>query len=301
MKYWFCVLLGAGAAALPAATWAQTGPRASPGLQQPHLRDDEQIMPSQIVPPPPPTKPKTAAKPKPKPVPARTRIPMRIRRAPVAVVKPKPAPKPVRAANPAADEDPSAPVAVAKPAPPPKPAEPGRVVACGGNFAKNSGHLRLAQSYGVHNVEYTEVAGDDGSTLMASVLFPTDPKRRLEVLWDDDTQRSGTRMIVIDGQSTWSAQKGVHLGLPLAALEKLNGKPFKLMGFQQNGMAIVSDWNGGALGSLTDGCRVGIQLKPDPKAPAGALEAASGDKEFASGDAAIKAAKPTVGEIIVAY
>jgi hypothetical protein len=278
MKYWFCVLLGAGAAALPAATWAQTGPRASPGLQQPHLRDDEQIMPSQIVPPPPPVKPKTAA-------------------------KPKPAPKPVPAAEPDIDADPTAPapVAVAKPAPPPKPAEPARVVACSGNFAKNSGHLRLAQSYGVHNVDYTEVAGDDGSTLMASVLFPTDPKRRLEVLWDDDTQRSGTRMIVIDGQSTWSAQKGVHLGLPLAALEKLNGKPFKLMGFQQNGMAIVSDWNGGALGSLTDGCRVGIQFKPDPKVPAGALEAATGDKEFASGDATIKAAKPTVGEIIVAY
>src|SRR5882672_10597535 len=152
MKYWFWVLLGAGAAALPAATWAQTGPRASPGLQQPHLRDDEQIMPSQIVPPPPPVKPKTAAaKPKPKPVPVAD-----------------------------TDDDPTAPVAVAKPAPPPKPAEPARVVACGGNFAKNSGHLRLAQSYGVHNVDYTEVAGDDGSTLMASVLFPTDPKRRLE-------------------------------------------------------------------------------------------------------------------------
>jgi hypothetical protein len=299
MKYWFCVLLGAGAAALPAATWAQTGPRASPGMQQPHLRDDEQIMPSQILVPPPLVKPKTAAKPKPKPVPASNPDTDEDPTAPVAVAKPKPVPRPVPAASPAADEDPTAPVAVARPAP--KPAEPARVVACGGNFAKNSGHLRLAQSFGVHNVEYTEVAGDDGSTLMASVLFPTDPKRRLEVLWDDDAQRSGTRMIVIDGQSTWSAQKGVHLGLPLAALEKLNGKPFKLMGFQPNGMAIVSDWNGGALGSLTDGCRVGVQLKPDPKAPAGALDAASGDKEFASGDPAIKAAKPTVGEIIVAY
>jgi hypothetical protein len=242
-------------------------------LQQPRLRDDEQIMPSQIVPPPPaPAKPKTAARP----------------------AAPKPA-----AVRPDPDYDP---VAAARPGAPAKPAETARTVACSsGAFAKNSGHLRLAQSYGVHNVDFTEVAGDDGSTLMASVLFPNDPKRRLEVLWDDDAQRAGTRMIVIDGQSTWSAQKGVHLGLPLAALEKLNGKPFKLMGFQQNGMAIVSDWNGGALGSLTDGCRVGVQLKPDPKAPAGALDAASGDKEFASGDPAIKAARPTVGEIIVAY
>jgi len=283
MKYWLCVLLAGGtaAAALPtAALWSTTafaqasGPRSSPGLQQPHLRDDEQIMPSQIVPPPPlPAKQKTAAKP----------------------AAPKPVPAVIRQPDP--DENP---VSVVRPAAP-KPAEPARVVACSGAFAKNSGHLRLAQSYGVHNVEFTEVSGDDGSTLLASVLFPSDPKRRLEVLWDDDGQRSGTRMIVIDGQSTWSAQKGVHLGLPLAALEKANGKPFKLMGFEKGGMAVVSDWNGGALGLLTDGCKVGVQFKPDPKAPASALGAASSDKEFDSSDPTIRAAKPTIGEIIVAY
>jgi hypothetical protein len=276
MNYrWFCMLAAAGmAAALPAAlpitAWAQSGPRQSPGMQQPQLRDDEQIMPSQIVPPPPaPAKPKA-----------------------------KPAPKPA-VANPETDENA---VPTAKPAAAPKPAEPARAVACSnGAFAKNSGHLRLAQTYGVHNVDFTDVSGDDGSTLMASVLFPNDPKRRLEVLWDDDLQRSGTRMIVIGGQSTWTAQKGVRLGLPLAALEKLNGKPFKLMGFEKAGMAVVSDWNGGVLGLLTDGCKIGVQFKPDPKAPAGTLDTASSDKEFASSDPAIRAAKPTVGEIIVAY
>jgi hypothetical protein len=275
MKYWLGVLLAvATAAALPAVAWAQGGPRQSPGLQQPQLRDDEQIMPSQIV-APPPVKPKAAAKPKP---------------APAAVP---------RAENPPPADNP---VAVAKPAPPPKPADPARVVACSnGAFAKNSGHLRLAQAFGVHNVDFTEVSGDDGSTLMASVLFPNDPKRRLEVLWDDDVERSGTRMIVIDGQSTWSAQKGVHLGLPLAVLEKLNGKPFRLMGFEKGGMAIVSDWNGGALALLTDGCKVGVQFKADPKVAAGVLDAASSDKEFVSSDPTIRAAKPVVGEIIVAY
>jgi hypothetical protein len=267
-------LLAASAAALPAGAWAQSGPRQSPGLQQPYLRDDEQIMPSQIV-VPPPAKPKVAAKPKPAP----------------------PAVPP--AGFPPSDDNPAA---VARPATSARPAEPARTVACSnGTFAKNSGHLRLAQTFGVHNVDYTEVGGDDGSTLMASVLFPNDPKRRLEVLWDDDIERTGTRMIVIGGQSTWSAQKGLRLGLPLAALEKMNGKPFKLMGFEKGGMAIVSDWNGGALGLLTDGCKVGVQLKPDPKAGPGVLDAAGGDTEFASSDPAIRAAKPIVGEIIVAY
>lgn len=248
--------------------------------QQPVLRDDEQIMPSQIVQPP--------GTPKPKPK------------------TPKPA-APAADANPdTAGDTPAAvakPVAVAKPAPP-KPAEPPHLVTCSGAFAKNSGHLRLAQSYGVHNVEFKQVNGDDGSTMLASVLFPNDPKRRLEVLWDDDTERSGTRMIVIDGQSTWAAEKGLRLGMPIAALEKLNGKPFKLMGFgaagASAGMAIASDWNGGALDLLPDGCKVGAQFKPDAKVGPAVVEAASG-KEFLSTDAAIRAAKPTIGEIIVGY
>jgi hypothetical protein len=274
MKYRVLGLLAAGALAVwPALVLAQAN--RTPRYYTP-LRDDEQIMPSQVVAPPPPVKP-----------------------------KPKPAPaKPPPADDQSAIEDPDAkaPPAAPKPAAPPKPAEPVRAVACSnGAFAKRSTHLKLAQAYGVHNVDFTQVTGDDGSSLMASVLYPNDPKRRLEILWDDDTQREGTRMIVIEGQSTWQAQKGVRLGLPLAALEKLNGKTFKLMGFEKGGMAIVSDWNGGALSLLTDGCKMGVQFKPDPKATPDAVSAASSDKEFASTDPTIRAAKPTIGEIIVAY
>jgi hypothetical protein len=93
---------------------------------------------------------------------------------------------------------------------------------------------------------------------------------------------------------------GLRLGLPLAALEKLNGKPFKLRGFEKGDMTIVSDWNGGAFGVLPD-CKVGVQLRPDPKTSPDAVEAVSSDKEFASNDPAIKATRPTVREIIVGY
>jgi hypothetical protein len=189
----------------------------------------------------------------------------------------------------------------AKPAPAAKPPEPAHAVACSGTFSKDSAHLKLTQAFGAHNVEFTQVSGADGATMMASVLFPKDPKRRLEVLWDDDTTKAGTRLIVITGQSTWTAQKGLHLGLPMAALEKLNGKPFKVTGFDHNGESLVSDWNGGMLSLLPDGCKLGIQFKPDPKATADARGAVTGDKEFTSTDAAIRAVKPIVDEIILAY
>jgi hypothetical protein len=275
---WFCALATAGAAvALSTAAAAQTS---SPGmrvahLHQPQLRDDEQILPSQVVPPPPAAKPRGAAKP--------------------SAVKPSAVTQSIPADAPKPTPDAPKPKAATRP-------EPARAVTCAGNFAKDSDHLRLAQVYGSQNITFTDVDGDGGTTLKASVLFPKDPKRRLEVLWDDDATRAGTRMIVIDGQSTWTAPKGLHLGLPLAALEKLNGKPFKLLGLGADGLAPVSDWNGGSFNTWSVDCRLGLRLKVDPKASAQARAAVTGDgKEFLSSDAAVRALKPSVGEILLGY
>ena len=135
---------------------------------------------------------------------------------------------------------------------------------------------------------------------MASVLFPNDPKRRLEVLWNNEGSRSDTNLIVINGQSTWTGPKGLRLGLPLAALEKANGKPFKLSGFDQPNGCSVSDWEGGALDKLPGGCKVGIRLAPDVKATEAARNEVLGN-EFASNDAKMRAVKPIVAEIIFGY
>jgi hypothetical protein len=179
------------------------------------------------------------------------------------------------------------------------PAQPARAVTCGGAFAKDSSHLKLATAYKPENIVFTEVDASEGKKLMATVLFPKDPKRRLEVWWDNETSRSGTYLIVINGQSTWTAPKGLKLGLQIAQLERLNGKPFKLKGFGSGSEASVSDWQGGALESIAGGCKVGVSMRADPKASADAVGEAG--SELASTDAAVKAIKPAVAEIIVGY
>jgi hypothetical protein len=184
---------------------------------------------------------------------------------------------------------------------PPRQPLPARAIACSGAFAKDSSHLKLATLYKSENVVFTEVDSGDGKKLMASVLFPTDAKRRLEVWWEDEATRTGTHLIVINGQSTWTAPKGLRLGLQLSALERLNGKPFKLKGFDNDNVGAVSDWQGGALAALTGGCKLGVYLRPDAKALADARSAMSGDAEFASNDAGVRAVKPTVAEIIIGY
>jgi hypothetical protein len=207
--------------------------------------------------------------------------------------------EPPPAAQPPAAQPPAPPPAAAKAAVPPRTAEPTRVVTCSAPFGKEASHLKLAQRFDSRNITYTDVDGPEGSKMRASVIYPNDPKRRLEVVWQNDASRSVTHLIVINGQSTWAGPKGVRLGLTLAALEKINGKPFKVSGFDQPNGGSVVDWQGGALDSLP-GCRMGLRLAADAKAPEAARNEAAG-KELMSSDAPIKAVKPVVAEILFGF
>ena len=175
------------------------------------------------------------------------------------------------------------------------------VVACSGTFAKDSSHLKLAMFFDSKNITFTDVEASDGSKVPASVLFPNDPKRRLEVWWSDPTARKDIHLIVIGGQSTWTAPGGLRLGQTLEQVEKLNHKPFKLKGFDKDRIATGSDWDGGALATVAGGCKPGVSLRADAKASAEKIGALSADKEYSSSDPAIRAAKPTVSEILIGY
>lgn len=256
---------------------------------QPDLDDSETIAPSQMGQPPAPAKPRATR--------TRPAEPAALPGAePPAAAKPR-APRAAEPGEAAAKPAPRA-AAVATPAAPP-PAG-GRTLACSGVFGRDSSHLKLAMAFDSKNVVFTEVDGPEGTKLPASVLFPGDPRRRLEVLWQNEAGRADTALIVINGQSGWTTPKGLRLGLALAALEKINGKPFQIAGFDQDNAGTVVDWQGGALASLPGGCSVGIRLAPDAKAPETARAAAAG-KTILSSEASLRALRPAVAEILIGY
>jgi len=172
---------------------------------------------------------------------------------------------------------------------------PTTVVACSGTFAKDSSHLELVTAFKPKNITFTDVESSDGSKVPASILFPNDPKRRLEVWWSNRTTCSDIHLIVIGGQSTWTAPGSLRLGQTLEQVEKINHKAFKLKGFDKDRIATVSDWDGGELATLAGDCNAGLSLRADTKASAEKIGAISADKD------AIRATKPTVSEILIGY
>ena len=174
------------------------------------------------------------------------------------------------------------------------------VIACSGAFARDSHHLKLTMTYDRNNVDFSEVDAGSGKT-MASIIYPDDPKRRLEVWWSDVAKRKDIYLIAINGYSTWTGPGGLRLGLSLSDLEKLNRKPFKLRGFDKDRAAAVTDWDGGALAALPGGCKAGVTLRAEAKTPAEVLATLAADREFASADGVLRAAKPAVTEILIGY
>jgi hypothetical protein len=202
---------------------------------------------------------------------------------------PKPAPKP-RPAHAAASP---VPASAAKPA---RAAGVRTIVECSGPFAKDSGMLALGMVYDSRNMIFTHETVS-GAEANITVLFPNDPQRRLEVWWSNPN-RTGTYLIDIAGKSIWTGPEGLRLGLTLEQLEKLNHGPFKMKGFDQDDVASVSSWDGGALASLAGGCKAGVSVHAS--APAAAAELPAKD-EYSSNDPAMRALKPTVSEILIGY
>ena len=89
--------------------------------------------------------------------------------------------------------------------------------------------------------------------------------------------------------------------MPIAAVEKINKKPFNLRAFSGENAGYVTSWDGGALASLPGGCKVTIVFAPDPKAKPAAGTPLDGAKEYPSGHPGMKAASPKIAEIILGY
>jgi hypothetical protein len=101
--------------------------------------------------------------------------------------------------------------------------------------------------YGAANVVDQEVGVGAGDTDFATILFPSDPQRSIQILWMDPNKKTAPLSATIQGTaSRWHAVHGISLGASYSDLERLNGKPFPISWGTDQGNVVLS-WKGGRL------------------------------------------------------
>jgi hypothetical protein len=140
------------------------------------------------------------------------------------------------------------------------PKTPEQIIACSGPFAKGVTHARLVKAFGKRNVAIERVGTGEGEMQTASVVFPRDAARRIEVLWIDEKRRRSPSEIRTGIESTWRTAHGIRRGMSLQQVEALNGRPFELWGFGFDYGGTSLDWKGGALATQAGGCTLTLRF-----------------------------------------
>jgi len=149
----------------------------------------------------------------------------------------------------------------------------------------------IERAYGKGSLRLQKIPGAEGEEIDGAKLFAgTD--RELEIGWDPDNDQ---KQVVFDIRvmgKAWKFENGLKSGMTVEEVEKINGKPFKIAGFEWD-YGGYANFEGGRLEG-----KVSVRFSPTTE---NIPEYLSGDKQLSSTDKKLRAAKPLVDEGISVF
>lgn len=160
-----------------------------------------------------------------------------------------------------------------------------------GDFAPDTSPDELRKRYGTANVRMGKVPGAEGEQFPGVILFPDDPTRRAYLYFQNDQTLQGLSLVrVLDRESKWTLDNGLRMGMPLAEMVALNGKPISFYGLEWDYGGTIVDYHGGKLDARKDeqigrSASLGLldnggQGIPDGKTPVGEGTYSSADPKY---------------------
>lgn len=127
----------------------------------------------------------------------------------------------------------------------------------------------LIKRFGQDKVKYDTVWGAEGFFSMGTIV-KTEAASHLEITWMNDSLKTEVVSVtqVSDSDwyadtllsSTWKSATGVHVGMSINELQKINGRVFTFSGFGWDYAGGVISWQGGTM----EGKGVAVQLSEGP-------------------------------------
>ena len=172
----------------------------------------------------------------------------------------------------------------------------GELPCLSGVIGANASFDSLVAAYGTENVT-NENLEDEGGEYVSTCVFAGG--RHLNVRWKDDSMLSGPASVSVAGDmSPWTGPHGLSLGMTLDDLERLNGRPFEILGFGWDYGGQIWNMRGGAINrDVAGGCRLFVFFGTTEE-PTGDL---IGDRAIMSNNPALRALRPTVRLITYRY
>jgi hypothetical protein len=173
-------------------------------------------------------------------------------------------------------------------------------------FPPEATEADLIARFGAEHVSSGPVFGFDDGPQQGTILFAQRPEARVEIIWSAAETKRWPALIIVRGPvSRWRTPNGVVVGADLRALERANGRPFRLSGLQMEGGGggAVFSWAGGRLESPLSGqCRNGVYLQSyDGTAQRKLTRQVTSGREFSSGHPAFQALNPRVVVLTLSF
>lgn len=163
----------------------------------------------------------------------------------------------------------------------------------------------LVARFGRDQVTTEIIELGEGFTQRGTVVFAGDPRRRVEIFWQDSVAERFPEKVTVRGDtSDWITPNGITLGTSLQSLERVNGRPFHLAGFAFDYSGAITDWAGGRLGpSPAAACDLHGGVDPREDTPANRRRAnmLQGDSDFMSNQPDMHALNPRVDRLSLDY
>lgn len=172
-------------------------------------------------------------------------------------------------------------------------------IGCEGVFNENATLADFEAAFGKANVVTGEVPGPEGTTMIATTIYPNDPERTMQARWWDEQNIKYLAGLTVAKGDTGPG--GVKVGMPIEEVQAINGEAFTLSGFfwDYGGSA---GFDSGKLGNLPGGCYLNLHFNPTlDSLPEDISNAISGEQELRSDQKEVLAAKVVVDEINLGY
>ncbi|MDI1251930.1 hypothetical protein [Thermomonas sp.] len=202
---------------------------------------------------------------------------------------PKPTAEPAKPAPPSTTTEPTTESAA-------KPGEQTEDWVLPGSLGPLTTRLELEARFGKVNLHEETLYGAEGNgSYPVLVVFPDDPRKRLELVQDADNPDAPIQELRVPSpDSLWHDSAGLHTGMTLAELVALNGAPVSFYGLDWDYGGVVQDWHGGKLANAVDASifrRVALVARKG-----------TGDARLPHGDASFRSddnGYPTIGKDLV--